>query len=94
MLIILVTLQHDCAGKLSMANAGPNSNSSQFFISTVPCSHLDKVNVVFGEVKKGLGVVVEISQVATERDSPLQVIANNILLLKVTERKVKTLTKN
>ncbi|KAJ9589004.1 hypothetical protein L9F63_017699, partial [Diploptera punctata] len=63
---------HVCAGKLSMANAGPNSNSSQFFISTVPCSHLDNVNVVFGEVKKGFGVVEEISQVATDKDRPIQ----------------------
>nr|AVA17410.1 putative Per a allergen [Periplaneta americana] len=66
-------IKHHSGGLLSMANAGPNSNSSQFFITTVPCTHLDDVNVVFGEVKKGFGIVEEVSRVTTDQDRPLVV---------------------
>jgi cyclophilin family peptidyl-prolyl cis-trans isomerase len=57
-----------------MAKAGSNCNSSQFFITTVPCEHLDGVNVVFGQVRKGLGVVEEVSRVSTHQDRPLVVV--------------------
>lgn len=67
--------KHDKAGILSMANSGPNTNSSQFFITLAPCPHLDKKHVAFGQVTKGMEYIIELSKTDVDfMDRPIEEI--------------------
>ncbi len=71
-------------GTISMANAGPNTGGSQFFINVVNNNYLDKKHPVFGKVSSGMEIVDKISKIKTDsQDRPLsKVVINKIVIEK------------
>jgi len=71
----------DKAGYLAMANSGPNTNGSQFFVTVAATAHLSGKHTIFGEVIEGQDVADAISKTSTQRDRPVEdVVLTDVII--------------
>ncbi|MCY3780088.1 MAG: peptidylprolyl isomerase [Chloroflexi bacterium] len=79
-------IRHEAPGTLSMANAGPNTNGSQFFITFLPTLHLDGRHAVFGRVADAAGMTVlnSLQRIDPQRPDP-QIVADHIVSVMIEE---------
>ncbi|MBN1621432.1 MAG: peptidylprolyl isomerase [Endomicrobiales bacterium] len=87
---IVTALKFDKPGMLAMANSGPNTNGSQFFITEEPTPWLNGRHTIFGEVVEGLGVVKNIARVPRDSsDKPQEAVLINKVIIKRVGKKMK-----
>lgn len=79
-------LKHEGVGILSMANAGPNTNGSQFFLTTVDCPWLDSAHVVFGHVTEGLDVLEAMEAQGSSSGATRYVLSHSVCFSVVRSR--------
>ncbi|EGG16656.1 cyclophilin B [Cavenderia fasciculata] len=87
-------LKHTKPGLLSMANSGPNTNGSQFFITTVVTSWLDGRHVVFGEILEGMEIIKKIEAVGSQSGTPSKTVVISASGVLSEEREKKMITNN